>query len=151
MYKISQSVDIDTPVEVCYKHWTQFERFPEIMPAVVKKVEKGKEAGVWHWEIKGPLGKILKWDAMIDMTYPNKWLSWHTEPGSEVDTSGSVNFHAYTGNEKSRLDVDMSYVPPAGPLGEVVAFVIKNPDMMVAKCLQAFKHFVESQKLLIPK
>jgi uncharacterized membrane protein len=72
-----------------------------------------------HWVTEGPAGVSVAWDAAITRSEPNKLLTWQSEPGAAVANAGTIRFESIAG--RTRVDIKLSYNPPAGALGHVVA------------------------------
>jgi len=47
-------------------------------------------------------------------------IAWRSVPGSMVEIAGQVRFQPLS-NERTRVDVRLSYAPPAGAVGHAVA------------------------------
>lgn len=143
MGRVEKSIEVNAPVHECYRVWTDFENFPRFMKNV-KSIRRKGDRNVWHWEVSGPAGKSVEWDAEVDSMQPNKVVSWHSVRDSEVDTSGAVTFQEMEMN-RTRINVTMVYNPPAGAIGEFVADLFKNPEKMVEEDLENFKQLVEQR------
>lgn len=140
MATVEKSIEIFAPVEDCYRIWTEFEQFPRFMKNV-QAVEPTGDPKVWHWVVEGPLGKTVEWDAQLTEMQPNEVVAWQSVRNAEVRNAGEVHFEDL-GNNKTRIDVSMSYEPPAGVVGELVADLFKNPEHMVEEDLEQFKRLV---------
>lgn len=141
MGRVDRCVEVNAPMETCYRLWTEFERFPSFMKNVESIRRKGRE-NVWHWVVKGPMGRNVEWDAEVDAMRPNELISWHSVREADVDTSGAVTFQRLADN-RTRIDVSMVYNPPAGAAGEFIADIFKNPEKMVEDDLCNFKALAE--------
>ena len=99
---------------------------------------------VTHWKVHGPLGKTVEWDAHIVEDVENTRIAWATQgsTGLNVKTSGAVRFDDHGGS--TGVEVSMSYDPPGGPLGELVAKLFADPQTKVERALAAFKDTMES-------
>jgi uncharacterized membrane protein len=65
--------------------------------------------------------------------------------GSKVDTSGTVRLDPQNGG--TRIEVDLSYFPPAGLLGHSVARLIgRDPRTVMNQDLVRFKSLLENGK-----
>ena len=53
MSVISQTIEVDVPVNVAYNQWTQFEDFPEFMEGVEAVRQVTDESLEWTAEIAG--------------------------------------------------------------------------------------------------
>ncbi|HEV8309178.1 MAG TPA: SRPBCC family protein [Methylomirabilota bacterium] len=115
---IRKTVNIDAPVEVVYEFWTDLASFPQFM-SNVRKVQD-LDDGRSRWTVAGPAGVPVEWEAVITDLVPNQVLAWETAPGSTVEHAGRVQFRTNRFGG-TRVDIQMSYAPPAGALGHAVA------------------------------
>lgn len=68
----------------------------------------------------GPAGIPFRWNAIITNFEPNELLCWKSEEGSVVDNAGRIRFER-CGDNCTRIHVQMTYNPPAGALGHMIA------------------------------
>jgi uncharacterized membrane protein len=61
----------------------------------------------------------VQWDAVTTRLQPNEHIAWRTMPGSAVQHAGMIYLAPFGGG--TRVHIEMSYNPPAGALGHVVA------------------------------
>jgi uncharacterized membrane protein len=148
MGKVTKSIEVNAPVSECYRIWSDFEQFPRFMHHV-ESVDRKGAGNVWHWVVKGPMGKRVEWDAEVDSQQSERGVSWHSVRNSEVDNAGAVTFQELD-NTRTLVNAVISYEPPAGVVGEMVAAVFSNPDKMVEQDLQNFKHLVENTSTANP-
>jgi uncharacterized membrane protein len=113
----TKTMTIAAPVEVVFELWRNFEYFPKFMRNV-RRVRQNADS-TWHWEVAGPLGTNVQWDARITQLVPNERIAWASVPGSPVQHAGIVRFQPQL--DGTRLQIDFTYNPPAGALGHVVA------------------------------
>jgi uncharacterized membrane protein len=111
-----KTIRIVAPRELLFALWQDMENFPKFMRNVRRVYRNGDN---WHWEVAGPLGTPLEWEAVVTQVLPNQFIAWCTTPGSPVQHAGRVHFQDE--GEGTRVQVEMSYNPPAGALGHVVA------------------------------
>jgi uncharacterized membrane protein len=143
MGRIEHSVEVNASTSDCYKIWSNFPQFPRFM----ENVEEVRAVGnnLWHWKVKGPLGKSAEWDAVCDVMEENRVISWHSVENSEVDNSGHVTFESVSPG-RTRVTASIAYAPPGGAIGEAVAALFQNPDQMVQDDLHRFKMLVEGSE-----
>src|SRR5687768_7666482 len=82
----------------------------------VRKIDEGRS----HWIAVGPAGVSVEWDAVVTDWVPSQLIAWKSVEGSTVETAGRVRFEP-TGDDRTEIDVQLSYNPPAGALGHAVA------------------------------
>jgi uncharacterized membrane protein len=115
---IRKTVNLDAPVEEVFAFWSDFQNFPRFMSHLRKVTRVTDE--ISHWEARGPANLPVRWDAEIVAMTPNRHIAWRSVDGSPVRNAGSVHFGP---SERGgcRVDIRMSYNPPAGALGHAVA------------------------------
>jgi len=136
---IRKAININASQEELYNFWMNFENFPKFMTHI-KEIHKMDENRS-HWVVEGPAGTSMEWDAVITERIPNHKISWESMGDSPVKSIGTVRFDP-NNQGGTRVTVQMSYTPPAGAVGHVVATLLgKNPkqemddDMMRLKSL----------------
>jgi uncharacterized membrane protein len=114
---VHKSICVEAPIEEVYEFWANYQNFPRFMRHVreVKPLDGGRS----RWVVAGPAGTAVTWDAEMIGQVPNKMLAWRTLPGSFVNHAGIVRFE--TNGFTTSIDVHLSYHPPAGTLGHLVA------------------------------
>ena len=75
----------------------------------------------------------------------NRLLAWRTTPSAPIQHAGVLRFEPVNGG--TRVDVHMSYRPPAGVLGHAVAaFFGADPKSELDQELLRLKSFLETRK-----
>ena len=139
---IRKTVTIDAPIERVFAFWREIENFPRFMSNVEEVHDTGE--GSSHWRVKGPAGVPVEWDARITREEPNRVIAWQSEPGSIVESSGEVRFEQ-TPNGGTRIQIRMSYTPPAGAVGRGLGSLFKSdPKRKVSADLERMKSLVEN-------
>jgi len=99
--------------------------------------------GLSHWVAEGPAGTTFEWDAITTEEIPGQLIAWKSVEGATVGNAGVVKFLP---NEQggTRIDVRMTYAPPAGALGHVVASLLGvDPKHAMDEDLVRFKSLIE--------
>jgi uncharacterized membrane protein len=139
---IQKAININAPVEKVYEVWNKHEEFPHFMSRVIEVKKLG--AGRYHWKVAGPAGIPVEWEAAITKQVPNEMLSWESVAGSMVEQKGIVRFQP-NGNGGTRVEVRMSYHPPAGAAGHAVAMLFgTDPKSEMTADLMRMKSFIET-------
>ena len=138
MGSATRYVEVSAPIEKVYSYWRNFENFPAIFSDVEKVISEGNRS---HWVVAGPAGTSVEWDAEITEDLPNERIAWRSVGDNQVDTSGVVRFDK--GDAGTKVTVALSYDPPAGKLGQIVAEVLKDPDKQLEVALTEFEGLVE--------
>ena len=116
--EVHKSVNIQAPVEEVFRFWADFEDYPRFMQHVeeVRRLDDGR----LHWRVTGPAGASVAWDAEITELVENETIAWRTDNGNALRQAGRVRF-IDNGDGTTRVDIHLSYCPPAGALGHMVA------------------------------
>jgi uncharacterized membrane protein len=140
--EVGRTVRIDAPVEDVFAFWRDYRNFPRFMRNVREVHEEGE--GRSRWIVAGPGGMPVEWTAEITRLKPDRLIAWRTVPGSSVEHEGRVQFRpGYRGG--TRLDVRLTYRPPAGVLGHAVAKLFgADPQSEIASDLERMKTLIES-------
>ena len=139
---VHKTINIAAPLEEVWSFWSNYENFPLFMHNVRSVIDHG--GGRSSWTVAGPAGVPVKWDAVITAWAPGELLAWKSVPGSAVASAGVVRFDR---NEdgSTRVDVRMSYNPPAGAIGHAVAFLFAaDPKTEMDQNLMRMKVLIET-------
>jgi uncharacterized membrane protein len=140
--QFTKTIIVKADVKDVYNAWSNFENFPHFMKNI-KSVQKTGGASS-HWEMQGPLGTKVEWDAQTTLVEPNKRIGWSTKDNEDgnLTTSGQVTFNPLTHNE-IEVVATVHYVTRAGLTGNVVAKFWGNPEEKLEKDLRNFKEYIE--------
>lgn len=140
--RFQKTITIHEPVERVFQFWSNPENFSRIMNHVedVKRIGENR----FRWTVRGPAGTSATWDSRIVESKPNQLLVWRSEPGSMIPNAGIIRFQS-TNDGGTRVDLLMSYHPPAGAIGHAFAKLfgagpkqVLDEDLVRAKSL--FEH-----------
>lgn len=138
-----KSIFVSAPIDEVFAFWSDFGNFPRFMRNV-REVRRNS-GGHWHWVVAGPLGTTTQWDAEVTRNVPNECLSWATTSGSRLRHAGTVRFLPENGG--TRVDIEMTYVPPAGATGHALASLFgADPGAGMGEDLVRAKRFLETGK-----
>lgn len=138
--QLERTIHIAAPPDSVYGVWANYENFPRFMSNVESVRDLGN--GRSHWVVNGPAGMRVEWDAVLTECTSPELLAWKTEPGSTVQHAGRVRFEPANGG--TRVQVQMSYSPPAGALGQAVASLFNgDPKKQLDEDLSHMKAFIE--------
>jgi uncharacterized membrane protein len=139
---VQKTISIAAPVERVYAVWCNPENFPHFMSRVREVKHLGD--GRYHWTVLGPVGILFEWEGHITRHVPNQLLEFQSAPGSVIDQHGIVRFEP-TAQGGTRVDVKMSYLPPAGAVGHAVARLFgADPHSEIIADLLRMKSFIET-------
>jgi uncharacterized membrane protein len=145
---VRKSLNVQAPVTRVYEFWSAIERFPSFMTNVRHVRDLG--GGRSRWTVAGPAGIPVEWEAVITKRVANEELAWETVPGSTVEHSGRVLFLP-NASGGTRIDVHLSYAPPAGAVGHGIAWLFgADPKAEIDADLTRMKTLLENQETTHP-
>lgn len=140
-----RTITVSAPVDEVYDAWSRVENFPRILSHILEVRDIGN--GRTRWTATGPGGVPVSWDAVVTRQVPGQVLAWRSEPGSTVDNQGTVHFEPVRDGTATRIDVHLSYEPPAGSAGDVVASLLgADPGSAMDEDLLRFQSFLERDR-----
>ncbi|GAA4038464.1 hypothetical protein GCM10022281_19100 [Sphingomonas rosea] len=140
---VGQTVTVGKPAAELYAVWRAFERFPEFMDNVrtVRKLDDKRS----EWTIEAPGGAAVKLLTRITEEVPGKTIAWVSEPESQIETEGRVEFADAPPGRGTYVRLLIRYTPPAGTLGRLVAKVMqREPNVQARRDLKRFKQLMET-------
>ncbi len=139
--EIQKTLHIEAPVEQVFATLAIYENFPSFMHNVRRVTRHGD--GRSHWVVAGPGGASVEWDSETTVCKPNEVLAWRSVRNSTVDHAGIIRLQP--DGAGTRLDVHLTYSPPAGALGHVVAKLFgADAKTELAQDLLRLKHYIET-------
>ena len=128
--EVVRTMTVDAPIERVYEFWNDFENFPRFMSHVREVKRSGPDRT--HWVVAGPGGAPIEWDAVVTRRVANEEIGWRTVEGSLVEHDGAVRFRPL-GNDRTQVDVRMTYRPVGGALGHGLASLLgSDPERVIA-------------------
>lgn len=138
---LHNTIYIEAAPERVFDIWSRVENFPRFMSNVKEVHDLGN--GRSHWVVSGPAGTQVEWDSVISESTRPSILSWNSEPASTVQHTGTIEFERV--GDGTRVNVRMSYSPPAGRLGNAVTSVFNgDPKRQMEEDLMRMKTYIES-------
>jgi uncharacterized membrane protein/osmotically-inducible protein OsmY len=139
---VRKTITINAPVGKVFELWSRHENFPHFMSRVREVKDLGN--GRYHWTVAGPVGISVEWEAVITKLEPDRLIAWQSAPGSTVEQQGMVKFRP-DGDDKTVVDVRLSYYPPAGAIGHAIASLFgADPKSEMDDDLMRMKSFIET-------
>ncbi|HEX6354978.1 SRPBCC family protein [Actinophytocola sp.] len=118
--------------------------FPLFMPDVLM-VSRSADGKVSHWEIRGPGGLPVRFEAEETDRTEGRKISWRTRDGQHVAHSGTIRLDP-TDDGRTRVQVHLTYNPVAGAIGHAVATLLgANPTRKLHGDLQRLKVALDTQ------
>jgi uncharacterized membrane protein len=141
---VRKTIHVDAPVDRVFDYCADVSNFPLFLEHVKDVRDNGR--GYSHWKVEGPAGIPIEFDAVITAFVPNQLIAWKTLPGQAVRHAGIVRFDEDP-QGGTRVDVSMTYKPPAGVIGHAVAALFgADPKHALDEDLLRFKSLIETGK-----
>lgn len=135
-----QAVIINRPRADLYQFWRDFQNLPTFMPNVRSVSEDGR-----RWVIAGPGGTDIELETEITADDPDSFIGWRSTEDSDIDHEGWVEFRDNAFGRGTEVRVMISYDPPAGAVGKLVAKVMqREPRIQARRELRRFKQLMET-------
>jgi uncharacterized membrane protein len=141
---LHKTITVRAPIGEVFALFSQVESFPRFMSHVREVRRMGD--GRYRWVVGGPGGVPVAWDAEITEMVPERLLAWRSLPGEAVQHFGVARFEEIPGGA-TRLDIRMSYGPPGGMVGHLVAKLCgADPKRAMDEDLVRFQSMLERGK-----
>ena len=145
---IGRSTTISRPRQEVYARWRDFTRFPEFMDNV-RSVERIDEKQS-RWTIEAPAGKTVELVTETTHDIPGERIAWRSVAGSQITTAGEVLFKDAAPGRGTLVQLVMTYDPPAGGLGKLVAKLFqREPYVQARRDLRRFKQLLETGEVSV--
>jgi uncharacterized membrane protein len=139
-----KTIHVRAPVADVFAFFANVVNFPRFMSHVKEVRRLGDRR--YHWVASGPAGIPVGWTGEISELVPNVVLAWRSVPGSIIQNAGIARFEENP-DGTTRLDLRMSYNPPAGALGHLVASLFgADPKHAMDEDLVRFQSLLEQGK-----
>lgn len=140
---VGRTVTIGTSRQELYEAWRDFERFPDFMENVLK-VEK-LDGNRSRWTIAAPAGTQVELVTRITESHPGEVIAWESEPESQIETEGRVEFRDAAPGRGTVVQLTTRYTPPGGTAGRLIAKVLqREPQVQARRDLRRFKQLMET-------
>jgi uncharacterized membrane protein len=139
---VQKTIHVSAPVERVFEFWTDYQNFPRFMYNVreVRPLAENRSA----WVVAGPAGVPVQWTAEVTRVIPGELIEWRSVSDSDVRHHGQVRF-ASSGDNGTRVSVELSYIPPAGAFGHAVASIFgADPKSEMDADLLRMKSMIET-------
>jgi uncharacterized membrane protein len=138
-----RAVLINRPRQELYDFWRDFSNLPTFMENV--KAVEILESGRSRWTIAGPAGHDVELTSEITEELPGERIAWTSSEGSDVDHEGWIEFRDNAFGRGTEVRLFISYDPPGGGLGKVVAKALqREPRVQARRELRRFKQLMEA-------
>jgi uncharacterized membrane protein len=140
---LRKTLTVAAPVDEVFDLWSRPENFPRFMGHVeeVHPVSDRRS----RWTVRGPAGMPAHWETELVAAVPNELIAWRTVAPSPLGPSGIVRFQPIAA-DATRIDVRMSYTPPADEGGDDVAAALGlDPRQAIDEDLGKLKFLLENR------
>lgn len=136
---------VNKPKNEVYSYWRKLENLPLFMKHLKTVQEHDNKRSHWEALLPGNLG-VVKWEAEIIEEEENRKIAWRSVEGSTIENAGKVVFEEALGGQGTKLDIIISYRPPAGDVGRKVASWL-NPtvEKYIREDVANFKDHIEAR------
>ena len=143
---VGRTVTIGKPRQELYQVWRDFSRFPDFMDNVrmVEKLDNERS----RWTIEAPMGATVEVVTRIAEDKPGETIAWVSEPGSQIETDGRVEFADAPPSRGTYVRLLIRYKPPAGRIGQGIAKLLqREPNVQARRDLRRFKQLMETGEI----
>lgn len=145
-----RAVMINRPRQALYDFWRDFENLPSFTENV-KEVET-VDARTTHWIVAGPGEIDIDLVAEVTEDIPGERIAWRSIENSDIDHEGWIEFRDNKFGRGTEVRAFLSYDPPAGVVGKVVAKVMqREPRIQIRRELRRFKQLMETGEVSTSK
>lgn len=136
---------VNKPKEEVYKYWRKLGNLPLFMKHLKAVQEYDNTRSHWEALLPGNLG-VIKWDAEIVEEEENRKIAWRSVEGSMLENAGKVVFEEALGGQGTKLDIIISYRPPAGDIGRGVANLLNSRvEKYIREDVANFKDHIQAK------
>jgi uncharacterized membrane protein len=145
---IGRSTTINRPRQDVYAAWRDFTRFPAFMENV-RSIEMIGDTRS-RWTIAAPAGQTVELVTDITHDVPGERIAWRSVEGSDISTAGEALFRDAPPGRGTVVTLVMTYAPPAGALGKLVAKLFqREPAIQARRDLRRFKQLLETGEVTV--
>lgn len=139
---VEESVIVDRSPREVYDFWRDFTNLPQFMDNIesVTRIDEVRS----HWKIKAPAGTSVEFNSLVTEDIPGRLIAWKSEEGASVPNRGRVEFIETSSGGGTNVRATISYDPPAGALGRIVAKLFqREPGVQARQDLDRLKQLLE--------
>ncbi|HEX8482896.1 MAG TPA: SRPBCC family protein [Allosphingosinicella sp.] len=139
---VEESVIINRPPHQIYDFWRDFTNLPQFMDNIesVTRISEVRS----HWKIKAPAGTSVEFNSLVTEDIPGRLIAWKSEEGATVPNRGRVEFIETSDGRGTNVRATISYDPPAGAVGRIVAKLFqREPGVQARQDLDRLKALLE--------
>lgn len=145
-----RAVMINRPRRELYDFWRDFSNLPSFTENV--KAVQAIDATTTHWTVVGPNDIDIELVAEITSDTPGERIEWRSTQASDIDHEGWIEFRDNAFGRGTEVRAFLSYDPPMGVVGKVVAKVMqREPRIQIRRDLRRFKQLMETGEVSTSK
>lgn len=135
---------VNKPKEEVYSYWRKLENLPAFMKHLRSVQEHDNKRSHWEAILPGNLG-VVRWEAEIVEEEANRKIAWRSVEGSTIENAGKVVFEEALGGQGTKLDIIISYRPPAGDIGRKIgSWMTPTVEKYIRQDVANFKDHIEA-------
>lgn len=139
---VGKTVTVNKPREELYAFWRDYSNLPRFMDNVRAVEEDGE---ISRWTMAAPAGTSVTLVNRTVEDVPGEVIAWESTPESSLRNSGRIEFIDAAPGRGTMVRATISYDPPGGPVGKVVAKVLqREPQLQARRDLRRFKQLMET-------
>jgi uncharacterized membrane protein len=140
-FRVQKTIHIGTSPQRVFEILRDCEGYSRFMAHVLDVRDLGD--GRCRWKVRGPASVPIEYETQITREVPGELIAWKTLPGSTVRHAGIARLEP--SERGTRLDIHMSYRPPAGAIGHAIATLLgTDPKSALDDDLARLKSLIES-------
>jgi uncharacterized membrane protein len=138
-------VTIGRSPQELYDFWRDFSNLARVMENIESIETPDRQRSVWS--VKAPGGRTVQWEAVVTEDQPGKVIGWESVEGSEIRSSGRVEFQEVPGRG-SVVRAVIAYDPPGSVVGQLLAKLFqREPAIQARRDLRRFKQYMETGEI----
>ncbi|MEE4154697.1 MAG: SRPBCC family protein [Erythrobacter sp.] len=142
---VGRTVTIAKGRDELYRFWHDFGNLAQFMENV-EAVRRDGDIDVWT--IKAPAGATVDLRTKVSEAVKGEMIAWRSVAGSDVETQGEIRFADAPGDRGTRVTLRMSYDPPAGAVGKIMAAAfMREPEIQARHDLKRLKMLMETGEI----
>lgn len=137
------TVTIDRPRQQVYAFWRDFPN----LAAVTENVERidTLDRMRTRWIVKAPSERTIEWDSIVTYDEPSRLIVWQSAEGSEIRSSGRVEFAEASPGGGTIVCAMITYDPPGSVRGEWLSKLFQSgPNAQAHRDLRRLKQILEA-------
>lgn len=136
---VRDAVTVGKPTGQLYAIWRDLAGLPRLMTHLKSVEVLDDKRSRWTVQAPAPLGTV-SWEAELTADEPGRRIAWRSLPGAQIENSGEVLFRPAPGDRGTEVVVRLTYRPPGGSAGAVVARMFnEEPSQQLRDDLMRFK------------